>query len=173
MLKNNYKLNFEEALKKRVEYERNLQLKYNEIPDTSFKLHDYVIYQPDDNIINKNTPNEFYGWIIHKVIIPGKMYVIRSIFDRDLIISDVSHGHLRRFYKPVWLDAMKALDGNLLRIDKLKRKDEEIEFKEFLDDELKVKRLDIRNINEISHINSNIKYITSQQFINMIRILFE
>ncbi len=150
LLKNSYDITFKEAIGSRIEYEKKRQLLYNTIPSTSYKINDYVIYQPVDDVINKQTPNEYYGWVVKEVKIPGKNYVIQNIFDRDHIIKDVTHGHLRPFYKPIWLDPMMALDGPLLRIDKLDRKEEEIDFKEFTGDELQVEKLDINKLNVIS-----------------------
>ncbi len=152
LLKNNYDLSFKEAVKNRMKYETKIQLAYNDIPSNTYKINDYVLFQPTDNIINKHITNELYGWVVKKVLIPGKMYTIQNIFDKRDVIDNVSHGHLRPFYKPIWVDPLLALDGKLLRIDKMERKEEENEFKEFLGDELEVDEVDLDKL-EAENLN--------------------
>ncbi len=110
----------------RNEWERKTKLKYNEQKNLPFIIGDYVLWKPLNTSINKLISNELYGWYIHSIEHPGKLYTIKNIFSKE-IKSKISHGHLKHFYSPLWKDPLKMLESSLLNMQQYEKQNKKRE----------------------------------------------
>ena len=108
------------ATENKLIYERRQQYNYNDMKTVSFAVNDYVLYKPTDATTNKLVANESYGWYISKILIPGKSYLIKSIFDKNKQIK-ANHGHLRHFHQPLWKHPKNMMNCTSLRMDEINR----------------------------------------------------
>ena len=110
IMKNSHKLLLNKATKRRIQFAKERQLIYNDIKTTPFIANEYIIYKPSNTITNKLLPNEYYGWYIKKILVPGKKYIIKNIFNNEE--KNINHGHIKHFHGPLWGDPKKALQGS-------------------------------------------------------------
>ena len=76
-----------------------------------------MLFKPTDAVDNKLTPNRKYGWSFSKVLNPGKLYLIKNIFELSGDGKMVSQGHLYHIHRPLWRRLEDAADGKAIRLD--------------------------------------------------------
>ncbi len=121
LARNASKLMLKAATKTRKEFTKEKQKYYDTLESVTFQINDFVAYQPRDTINNKYNINELYGFIVTKILIPGKKYEITNVYDKSIKFC-VEAIHIRHIHRPLWLHVEDCMEGSLLRMDRLKTK---------------------------------------------------